>query len=97
MYIVWFCSKPDSTDTSLSSMATLHRFEYQADRHTMIHLHDVLIQPFIDSFKTPPKKLILDFDATDNPIHGDQVGKYFNRYYDHHCFYPCMCFVVIDC
>ncbi len=76
------------TDTSLAIMATLHRSEYQADRHTMIHLHDALVQQFTDSFKTPPKKLILDFDATDNPIHGDQVGKYLNHYYDHHCFLP---------
>jgi hypothetical protein len=37
---------------------------------------------------TPPEELILDFDATDDPIHGDQVGRFFHAYYDHYCFLP---------
>jgi hypothetical protein len=36
----------------------------------------------------PPKEIWLDLDATDNPIHGSQQGKHFNKYYDHDCFLP---------
>jgi hypothetical protein len=31
---------------------------------------------------------VLDFDGTDLPVHGDQPGKFFNAYYDHHCYFP---------
>ncbi len=75
-------------DQKLGSSATLCRLEQRADRETAINMHRVLIDQFIASFKRVPKRLVLDFDATDNPIHGDQVGKYFNRYYDHYCFLP---------
>ena len=34
-------------------------------------------------YETPPKEIVLDFDGTDIPVHGDQPGKFFNAYYDH--------------
>ena len=37
-------------------------------------------------FLTDP--LILDFDATDDPVHGQQEGRFFHGYYDHYCFLP---------
>ena len=40
------------------------------------------------SFKRAPKKLILDFDATDDPVHGEQDGRFFHGYYRHYCFLP---------
>ena len=40
------------------------------------------------SFKTAPKKLILDFDATDDVVHGNQEDRFFHGYYDHYCFLP---------
>ena len=61
-------------DRTLASIATLCRFENRADRDTAIRLHKVLFDQFVDSFKRPPKKLILDFDATDDPVHGEQEG-----------------------
>ena len=39
---------------------------------------------FIASFKRAPRKLILDFDATDDPVHGNQEGRFFDGYYDHY-------------
>lgn len=77
-----------SCDSALSSSPTLCRLEQRADRETAIKLHEVLIEQFIASFTKAPKCLVLDFDATDNPVHGEQVGKYFNRYYRSHCFLP---------
>jgi hypothetical protein len=66
----------------------LCRLEQRADRETVVHMHRVLVDQFIQSFEEAPKELVLDFDATDNPIHGDQVGKHFNAYYDSYCFLP---------
>ena len=48
----------------------------------------MIVEKFISSFKTPPKRLILDFDATDDTVHGQQVGRFFHGYYDHYCFLP---------
>ncbi len=51
-------------------------------------MHEVLVEQFIASFQRAPKRLILDFDATDDAVHGRQVGQFFHGYYDHHCFLP---------
>ncbi len=51
-------------------------------------IHKAFLENFVTSFSSPPKKLILDFDATDIPIHGHQEGKAFHGYYDHDCFLP---------
>ena len=34
------------------------------------------------------RPIVLDLDATDDPVHGDQEGKFFHGYYDHYCFLP---------
>ena len=58
-------------DHELSSSATLCRLEQRRDRDYALQIHRVLVEQFIGSFKQPPTPLILDFDATDNPVHGD--------------------------
>lgn len=75
-------------DQSLASAPTLCRFENGVDRETAWRLHEVLVEQFIDSFKRPPKKLILDFDATDDAVHGEQEGRFFHGFYRHYCFLP---------
>ena len=75
-------------ESRLGSSPTLCRLENRADRTMAVALHQVMVEQFIDSFKHVPKKLVLDFDATDNRVHGDQVGKFFHGYYDHYCFLP---------
>ena len=75
-------------DQWLASASTLCRFENRADRETAWRLHEVLLDQFIASFKRAPKKLILDFDATDNPVHGEQDGRFFHGYYRRYCFLP---------
>ena len=73
---------------SLASPSTLCRFEQRANREVALALHDVLFDQFIASHDRPPRRLILDFDATDDPVHGEQEGHFFHGYYDHHCFLP---------
>jgi hypothetical protein len=48
----------------------------------------VLVEQFIASFDQPPEELILDFDATDDAVHGTQEARFFHGYYDHYCFLP---------
>ncbi len=75
-------------DAALASASTLCRWENRADRAAAWRLHEVLIEQFIASFSRAPKRLILDFDATDDAVHGQQEGRFFHGYYDHHCFLP---------
>jgi hypothetical protein len=73
---------------SLASSPTLCRLEQRADRQTAVEMHKVLLETFIASFKEAPRKLILDFDATDDRVHGNQEGRFFNGYYGDYCFLP---------
>jgi hypothetical protein len=75
-------------DEELASSSTLCRWENRADRDTAWRIHEVMVEQFIASFKRPPKKLVLDFDATDDAVHGKQEGRFFHGYYDHYCFLP---------
>ncbi len=72
----------------LASSSTLCRWENRADRQSAVDMHKIIIEQFIASFKKVPKKLILDFDATDDAVHGKQEGRFFHGYYDHYCFLP---------
>ena len=75
-------------DTDLASDSTLCRFENQATHHTCWQISQELVEVFIESHQKPPRQVILDFDCTDDPIHGDQVGRFFHGYYDSYCFLP---------
>ena len=77
-----------SRDESLASPSTLCRLENRANRNTAVALHKVLIDNFIAAYKQAPRRLILDVDATDDRVHGDQEGRFFHGYYDHYCFLP---------
>jgi hypothetical protein len=72
----------------LASSPTLCRLENRADRAAAWALHGILADQFIASFRTPPPELILDFDATDDRVHGRQEGAHFHGYYGDYCFLP---------
>lgn len=73
---------------TLAGASTLCRWENTANREAAAALNGLLVEAFIRSFKTAPKELVLDFDATDIPVHGQQEGRYFHGYYDQYCFLP---------
>jgi len=75
-------------DEVLASQATLCRLEHRMGREAAVAMHQVLVEQFIASHKKPPRKLVLDFDATDDRVHGMQEGRFFHGYYDHYCFLP---------
>ena len=53
---------------TLASPATLCRLEQRSDRETAVAIHEILFQQFVNAHDRPPKRLILDFDATDTPL-----------------------------
>lgn len=73
---------------ALGSAPTLCRLENRASRAAAWALHRELIETFIASFPSPPAELVLDFDATDDAVHGKQEGRFFHGYYDSYCFLP---------
>ena len=75
-------------DKPSASSPTLCRLENRAGRETAVVIHQVLADQFIASHSEPPTELILDFDATNDPVHGNQIGRFFHGYYDEYCFLP---------
>ena len=75
-------------DRPLASAPTLCRLENRASRAAAWAMHEVIIEQFIASFEAPPEELVLDFDATDDPLHGCQEGRFFHGYYDGYCYLP---------
>lgn len=73
-------------DREVASAPTLCRLEKWADRATAWRLLEMPVDQFIASFDVAPKELVLDFDATDNPLHGQQEGSFFHGYYDSYCY-----------
>lgn len=73
---------------ALASSPTLCRFENRADRQTALAISELFVEQFIASFSRAPKKLVLDFDATDDRVHGMQQGRFFHGYYGDFCFLP---------
>ena len=48
----------------------------------------MFIDVFIESHNKPPDRIILDIYATDNPLHGNQEGRFFHGYYKRYCYLP---------
>lgn len=84
---------------ALAGRNTLNRLELTlegasaGDRYKKIELDfdavdHLLVETFLRAFDEPPKEIILDLDATDDPIHGKQEGRFFHGYYDGYCYLP---------
>lgn len=76
------------SNTELASAPTLSRFENTANRQLAIDITKQFVETFIGTFKSTPKELILDFDPTDNPIHGHQENRHYHGYYKSYCYLP---------
>jgi Transposase DDE domain group 1 len=80
--------KAPEAELPLASPPTLCRLENRLERKTLVQVAEVLVDQFLAAHPTPPDHLILDFDATDDRIHGKQEGRFFHGHYDDHCFLP---------
>ncbi len=72
----------------LASPATLCRLENRVDRQALVKIAATLVDQFLAAHPQPPEALILDFDATDDSVHGKQEGRFFHGYYDSYCYLP---------
>jgi len=75
-------------DVELASASTLCRLENSIDRKSLWAMSSVLVEVFIESYGTPPEEIVLDFDSTDDRVHGGQEGRFYHGYYGHYCFLP---------
>jgi hypothetical protein len=48
----------------------------------------LFVELFLQAHPKPPTQIVLDLDATDDPLHGDQLGKFFHGYYKEYCYLP---------
>jgi hypothetical protein len=72
----------------LASSPTFSRLETRATRADVVALNRVLVEQFIAGFAAAPEEIVLDADASDVPLHGDQELSQFHGYYDHYCYLP---------
>jgi hypothetical protein len=60
-----------------------HRITYSTEA-----LDALLVDIFLEAHSRPPREVVLDLDATDTPLHGNQEGRFFHGYYGHYCYLP---------
>jgi Transposase DDE domain group 1 len=80
----------------VAGKSTLNRLELSRPEATRYHkisyeaagIEALFVALFLESFKEPPEEIILDLDATDDPLHGHQEGRFFHGYYDCYCYLP---------
>ncbi|MEE9250156.1 MAG: IS1380 family transposase [Alphaproteobacteria bacterium] len=82
---------------ALAGKSTLNRLEHApvgggARYHKIDHdaeaLAGLFVDLFLDAHRRAPKRITLDLDATDDPLHGDQEGRFFHGYYGCYCYLP---------
>ena len=92
---------PQDQGKPLAGKSTLNRRELGAQetnaRTKKIAAHAdkiaaLLLQQGVAAIPRQSKVIVLDFDATDDPLHGNQEGRFFHGYYGNHCYLPLYCF-----
>lgn len=61
---------------------------YHKIGHDAEAIAELFVTLFLEAHGRPPKRIILDLDATDDPLHGHQEGRFFHGYYDCYCYLP---------
>src|SRR6266852_7763347 len=74
--------------TPLASQPTLSRFENRVSRTELSRMALVLVDQFLASYVRPPQLIVLDFDDTEDPVHGEQEQARYDGYYGGYCFMP---------
>jgi hypothetical protein len=81
---------------AVAGKSTLNRLELSRQQPTRYHkiaydeaaIEMLPVTLFLEAHKRPPRQIILDLDATDDPLHGHQEGRFFHGYYDGYCYLP---------
>src|SRR3989441_10259377 len=80
----------------VAGKSTLNRLElskleptrYHKISHNPVAIKRLPVDLFLEAQVRAPKQIVLDLDATDDPLHGDQEGRFFHGYYDCYCYLP---------
>ena len=80
----------------VAGKSTLNRLElscleptrYHKVSHNPIAIKRLMVDLFLEAHDRAPSEIILDLDATDDPVHGEQEGRFFHGYYDCYCYLP---------
>jgi hypothetical protein len=80
----------------VAGKSTLNRLELSRDTptkyrkiaHEATKIEGLFVDLFLEAHAKAPKQITLDLDATDDPLHGDQEGRFFHAYYDCYCYLP---------
>ena len=81
----------------LAGKSTLNRLEhapqggptrYHKIGHDGVAIERLFVALFLDAHRIPPAEIVLDLDATDDPLHGQQEGRFFHGYYGCYCYLP---------
>jgi hypothetical protein len=80
----------------VAGKSTLNRLELSRDEPTRYNkiaadttaIEALFVDLFLDAHSKPPAQITLDLDATDDPLHGHQEGRFFHGYYDDYCYLP---------
>src|SRR6204780_3079947 len=62
--------------------------KYRKIAHEATRIEGLFVDLFLEAHAKAPKQITLDLDATDDPLHGDQEGRFFHAYYDCYCYLP---------
>jgi hypothetical protein len=81
---------------AVAGKSTLNRLElsgpapsrYKKISHDPAAIEALFVDLFLEAHGAAPDEIVIDLDATDDPVHGDQEGRYFNAYYDAYCYLP---------
>lgn len=84
---------------ALAGKSTLNRLELTpldadaASRYKKVvaqpaAMDELLVDLFVEAHEAAPEQIIVDVDATDDPLHGHQEGRFFHGYYRHYCYLP---------
>src|ERR1700716_411057 len=81
---------------AVAGKSTLNRLElsrleptrYHKISHNPIAIKRLLVDLFLEAHERAPSEIILDLDATDDPVHGEQEGRFFHGYYDCYSYLP---------
>jgi hypothetical protein len=84
-------------DGKPASQPTLSRFENGVGKRELRRMSLELVRFFIDRHRArPPRRIVIDMDATEDPAHGQQEFEFYHGFYGGHCFLPLLVFCSVD-
>ena len=88
------CGSLPETDGDLASQPTISRLENAPDARACLRMAEALGELYVREWSKggAPERILLDFDATDDPAHGDQEGAYYHGYYQERILHPLLVF-----